>query len=225
MKTLFLILLIFLGGCASIYEQLRSKMQQRNETYSAKIAERWSGHPVDELVDKFGYPNRDFIAPNGNKVFVYEKSVKVYDNKTYQADYYGTIHESGGGETTYFCNTFFEVDSRKIILKVRCEGNACRDDFNRSTSSTEIKSENQKAGVELETKGMVEENRLQAQNIYKALQSAKRGDAISIKFFNGARVSGLFRTLQPETVEILRTKDNTIAKYRLGFIKTVKVVH
>jgi len=88
-----------------------------------QIIKTWNGHHIDELMDKWGYPQQSFIAENGNKVYVY----------SWEADYTTPIWTTpitdfkiyGGETTTFYCTTFFEVNNNETIVKGSYEGNAC----------------------------------------------------------------------------------------------------
>jgi len=74
------------------------------------------GHDIDEWVDKNGYPKKSFVAPNGNKVYVFhrERPGPIF---------YG--HGSIRPMPNYHCTTYLEVDNRGIIVRYRWEGNNC----------------------------------------------------------------------------------------------------
>jgi hypothetical protein len=90
---------------------------QSQEYYTTKI-KTWLGHHIDQLVDKWGYPQESFKAPNGNTVYVYHRETEA-------TIYYHTDHFSIPLPARRYCTTYFETDRRGIIVKGRGEGNAC----------------------------------------------------------------------------------------------------
>jgi hypothetical protein len=111
----FLIILsFFLVGCNWQSAQINRYPQ---------IIKTWNGHHIDELMDKWGYPQQSFIPENGNKVYVYSReadyttpiwTIPVTDFEIY-----------GGKTTTFYCTTFFVVNNNETIVKGSYEGNAC----------------------------------------------------------------------------------------------------
>jgi hypothetical protein len=104
--------------------------------YEAKL-QSWNGASVDSLVASWGYPSNQFVAPNGNTVYVYERTggfvmptttttnatVTGYGN---YAQGTATTTSYGGGVISMNCKTFFEAKSDKTIVSWRWEGNACK---------------------------------------------------------------------------------------------------
>ncbi|GMR20960.1 MAG: hypothetical protein BMS9Abin36_1558 [Gammaproteobacteria bacterium] len=88
-----------LAGCAT------------SEKYS-KLLDTWKGDPVERLVgSNWGYPDTIIKAPNGNDVYIY-KWESISTNKK-------------GYTNRYWCNTFFEIDDSKTIVRWRWKGNHC----------------------------------------------------------------------------------------------------
>ncbi len=114
----FFILVLCLGliGCATV---------RGYET----ILNSWIGHDINDLVNKWGYPD-SFIAPDGNKVYVFSNSRSfrrpMYTSMGYDAFGNATATTTGGGTATSWCKTYFEVDQNNKIIKWRWEGNSCR---------------------------------------------------------------------------------------------------
>jgi hypothetical protein len=87
------------------------------------------GHDIDELVSAWGYPQSSFQAPNGNTVYTYSSqgSYKMPTNTTvnvYGNTGYATT--TGGQTLNFWCQTFFEVNSNKKIVRWQYKGNNCR---------------------------------------------------------------------------------------------------
>lgn len=91
--------------------------------YSDSI-KTWNGHPIDKLQYRWGYPQQLFIAPNGNKVYVYSREA-IHTSPTWITPI-GNYKIFGGKTTTHYCNTYFEVNNNETIIKSSYEGNACR---------------------------------------------------------------------------------------------------
>jgi len=107
---------------------------------------KWIGVSINKLIEKHGYPDQSFTAPNGNTVYVVIKNVKklypvpvfrqpdrkevdMYNTKT-GAYSYGTT-TTGGGWTVEQqmqkseCAGYFEVNKDKIIVEVKFKGDEC----------------------------------------------------------------------------------------------------
>lgn len=112
-KIIILLFLIVFCGCATA-----SKLEKKISPFI--------GCNIEKLTDKWGYPEGSFIAPNGNKVYVYTlnsislpKQEKIkYSGANYtDGSYSGQIYKTGGGSTEFFCKIFFEVDKDNVITK------------------------------------------------------------------------------------------------------------
>ena len=89
----------------------------------------WIGRDVNELSAEFGYPVDRLTAPNGNKVYVYERRTSYTTPPVYQT--YGTgkeslIVETEGQTVESWCRIFLEVNEQGRIIQWHLEGNACR---------------------------------------------------------------------------------------------------
>jgi hypothetical protein len=110
------LLALLLAACAT-----RARMEENLDT--------WVGRDADSLSAEFGYPVDTLTAPNGNKVYVYERRTSYMTPPTYQT--YGEgkdklIVETEGQTVESWCKIFFETDERSQIVRWRLEGNACR---------------------------------------------------------------------------------------------------
>lgn len=115
---------VALSGCAT------------QAKYKARL-DSWIGAPIDNLVASWGYPATQLTAPNGNTVYVYERSggfvmpmttttnahVTGYGNSAYGT---ATTTSYGGQYINMSCRTFFEVGPSRTIVSWRYEGNACK---------------------------------------------------------------------------------------------------
>jgi len=110
------------------------------------VRSKWIGVSINKLIEKHGYPDQSFTAPNGNTVYVVIKNVKklypvsvfrqpdrkevdMYNTKT-GAYSYGTT-TTGGGWTVEQqmqkseCAGYFEVNKDKVIVEVKFKGDEC----------------------------------------------------------------------------------------------------
>lgn len=121
---------VIFGACASLSGcATQAKYKEKLNT--------WIGAPVDNLVSSWGYPSSQLTAPNGNTVYVYERSggyvtpttsttnasVTGYGNSAYGT---ATTTTYGGQFISMSCRTFFEVGPSRTIVSWRYEGNACK---------------------------------------------------------------------------------------------------
>lgn len=111
-----------------------------------EVKSKWIGVSIDKLIEKHGYPDQKFTAPNGNTVYVVIKNVSklypvpvfrqperkeidIFNTKT-GAYSYGTT-TTGGGWTLEQqmqkseCAGYFEVDRGNIIIEVKFKGEEC----------------------------------------------------------------------------------------------------
>jgi hypothetical protein len=100
------------------------------------VLSSWINSDITKLTDSWGYPAGSFIAPNGNKVYIYQRGgsftmPKTYETKAniyeYENYVYGnaTTNVYGGQTLTLWCRTYFEVDSFNRIIKWSWQGNNC----------------------------------------------------------------------------------------------------
>jgi hypothetical protein len=123
-SMLFLLFTFILSSCAG---------PSVNRARYESIVNSWLNNDINKLTDAWGYPTTSFIAPNGNKVFVFQrKSTSTSPVIAQQMPpignnpYFGpTTIITGGDTSTYWCNTYFEVNSTNTIIRWRIEGNSC----------------------------------------------------------------------------------------------------
>lgn len=110
------------------------------------VKSKWIGVSIDKLIEKHGYPDQSFTAPNGNTVYVVIKNVKklypvpvfrqperkdidIFNTKTGSYSYGSTT--TGGGWTVEQqmqkseCAGYFEVNRENIIVEVKFKGEEC----------------------------------------------------------------------------------------------------
>jgi len=111
-----------------------------------EVRNKWIGVSINKLIEKHGYPDQSFTAPNGNTVYVViknisklypvpvfrqpeRKDIDIFNTKT-GAYSYGTT-TTGGGWTVEQqmqkseCAGYFEVNREKIIVEVKFKGEEC----------------------------------------------------------------------------------------------------
>lgn len=111
-----------LAGCAT---------REKYENY----LQGWIGANISTVITAWGYPSGSLEDPtSGNLVYVWDRQSSYTSAPTYQTSVIMGRH--GGGYATTFgfpgqtyvyrCQTYFEVDKNKNILKWRTQGNDCR---------------------------------------------------------------------------------------------------
>jgi len=115
---------LVLAGCAT------------QAKYKATL-DTWIGQPAQSLVDSWGYPASQMQAPDGNTVYVYDRSgsfvmptttttnasVNAYGNHAYGT---ATSTTYGGNTINMNCTTFFEIGPNKTIVSWHSRGNNCK---------------------------------------------------------------------------------------------------
>ncbi|MEO6699324.1 MAG: hypothetical protein ABIR53_06520 [Paraperlucidibaca sp.] len=106
------------------------------ERYEARI-NTYVGKPISVVMDDWGYPSGSFDAPNGNTVYTWDKQSSYTSAPSVQTGVFTGTGSGGGGFFTGFgfgsntvtrrCQTYFEVDKQKVILRWRTQGNDCRE--------------------------------------------------------------------------------------------------
>lgn len=124
MKILILLLTVFIISCGPPLQ--------------TKLNEKFDGKNINEIVDSIGYPEKEIIAPNGNKVYVFTNSKTVHVaaryedrqtvNKVGNVTYIGKRTERVSDSSThhYECTLFLEVDNNNTVINWRAKGNRCR---------------------------------------------------------------------------------------------------
>lgn len=103
------------------------------ERYEAQL-QTYVGSNISSVIDAWGYPSGSFEAPNGNLVYVWDRQSSYTSPPSYQTTIitgrngigYGTTLGFPGQTYNLRCQTYFEVDKAKTILKWRTQGNDCR---------------------------------------------------------------------------------------------------
>ncbi len=96
------------------------------ETHLASLV----GQNANELSKEFGYPIGTTVAPNGNKVYIYERRKSYISPPSYQT--YGTgkdrvTVETEGQVVESWCKIYIEVGHENKVVRWHLEGNACRE--------------------------------------------------------------------------------------------------
>ncbi|HEU4669199.1 MAG TPA: hypothetical protein VFR91_00705 [Dyella sp.] len=125
MKTSWIVvaavLLPVLGGCAT---------QAR---YRAQL-DRWIGVPAHALVQDWGQPNGQVIAPDGNLEYIYIRRggfsaapVSTTNAAIKGMDYLpSTAITREGGYVSTSCTTYFELSGDRHVLSARFQGDGCK---------------------------------------------------------------------------------------------------
>ena len=118
-KIALVMLILLVSGCATTAK------------YHA-ILETWVNRDINQLIEEWGYPHNSLKLPNGNTVYIYGSADRyitpVQTFTTFHAvgdKLYADTMVMGGQSYTYWCRTFFEVNSENLIIKWRTEGNSC----------------------------------------------------------------------------------------------------
>jgi hypothetical protein len=94
--------------------------------YDAKL-NSWIGADINKLIASWGYSDSSFVAPNGNKVYVYSQSSSYTKPMITNINPYTNSAITYGGRTVeHWCNTYIEVDSTGRIIKCTWKGNHCK---------------------------------------------------------------------------------------------------
>ncbi|MBN2768406.1 MAG: hypothetical protein JXQ68_04840 [Campylobacterales bacterium] len=111
--------LLALSGCAS------------HENFVKKY-NGWIGKDINIFIDKYGYPDSSFEAPNGNTVYVYEEEkIESYPEIGFGwglGNYGNRVGWGMGGYHTVTqktCKLFLEVSRNNKIVKWNSRGNSC----------------------------------------------------------------------------------------------------
>ena len=119
------VLLSVVAGCA---HKGKEKSEDSERKFKAMM-HTWIGMPIDAAIKGVGYPDSQFLAPNGNMVYVYSQSnseTSPVTARTYRYNYIpDTTLYSGGETTTYWCKIFLEVGPDKKIIRWSAKGNWC----------------------------------------------------------------------------------------------------
>jgi len=120
LATLGVILALFLQGCAS------------HENF-VKTYNGWVGQSIHHFTAQAGYPDSTYTLPNGNTVYVYERTeITSYPTVTPAFGFgswghYGGVGITYGADVDYeTCKLFLEVDKKGVIVKWGSRGNDCR---------------------------------------------------------------------------------------------------
>jgi hypothetical protein len=89
-----------------------------------EITNSWKGFHIDKLAEVWGKPTGAFFKPNGNRVYAYEisRTRRLPSVSRYVGDKLYVFPAPTVVET---CNTYFETDSKGVIVGSTYEGNAC----------------------------------------------------------------------------------------------------
>ena len=105
MKKRYLMLLFLIAYVLLFQGCITTKAESRKGFTEA--LDSWIGHDVNEWIDSRGYPQRSFVAPNGNKGYVWIDSQEVTHKRlsyeqgtTTRHNYHGSSYRTDSEGTT-----------------------------------------------------------------------------------------------------------------------------
>lgn len=121
--SMIIISSMFLSGCAT------------NENF-VKQHNEWIGKNINDYIARSGYPDDSYEIPNGNKVYVYNKSTRyIFHGSPIGFGYFGRRGYFGGFPMGYgfyepdvivrSCTLFIETNKQGKIVKWGSKGNNC----------------------------------------------------------------------------------------------------
>jgi len=90
----------------------------------------WVGNDINTFISSLGHPDRTYVLPNKNTIYVYEESkIQSYPTMTigyggFYGPYYGGM-TYGSDITQETCKLFLEVNRQNKIVKWSSRGNNC----------------------------------------------------------------------------------------------------
>ena len=105
-----LIIILLLAGCAT-------------STNYINAMNSWRGSDMESLIKVWGPPDNSYIAPDGNRVYVYHQQ----GVETVPYSSYGDGPMALATMETYsvHCTTWFEINKQKRIVRTYAQGNSC----------------------------------------------------------------------------------------------------
>ncbi|WP_024333225.1 hypothetical protein [Desulfotignum balticum] len=115
MKRFIIVILccLILSGCVTREQKFANKLKTLH------------GTDATMLFDKMGYPTDTITAPNGNNVYIYNKSgssigtTPVFNYNTNLWEYHAVSRPRS-------CTIFFEVNQSGKIVNTQAKGNLCK---------------------------------------------------------------------------------------------------
>ena len=111
MRTVYHCLLIFISlslvGCVDT----KPPRPYPQDPYYKQMVRSWKGAPLDELVRKWGTPDKTYTT-NKTKFVIYENPMRY-------------ISPYALGWQTAYCTYTFELSKKDIVLRVEANGWAC----------------------------------------------------------------------------------------------------
>ena len=135
-KVVFLaISSVLLVGCASEFPDYYGNYNT--------VVSSWQGASATDLYKKWGYPDETQTLDNGNTLVLYSESWEETEPTTVEhtksGDKDSGTHSSkevisSGGTTSYSCKTWFEIDSKKVIVNTSLRGDYCGEHYDAGQS-------------------------------------------------------------------------------------------
>ena len=86
----------------------------------------YEGHNIKEIIESWGDPVKTYVAPNGNKVYVfYMADITTSKDVKYNKFGHYTSVRSNIAKVDV-CTTYFETDANGIIVRYSYEGIGCK---------------------------------------------------------------------------------------------------
>lgn len=102
------------------------------------VVNNWQGKNIKELQKAWGTPDTTAQLPNGNTLYVYKREQLYTTSPIYPATstnfvqvdgknrYIASYDEAVQGQTTSrYCRTWFEANSKGIIVQAQFQGSGC----------------------------------------------------------------------------------------------------
>lgn len=118
-KSLFTCLVMLLSSCFTPQTSLGYEQAMNS----------WIGSDIQEVMNRWGYPDREFKTPYGRTVYEWiTKDVHNVPARAYTTHNFNTkkdeVSVSGGYSKYLECKTWVEVDQKKV-MKITFHGNWC----------------------------------------------------------------------------------------------------
>ena len=118
MKYIFLLsLCLLLIACGVVEIATKEKYH--------KELDRFVGGKIERVVSEYGQADDVSESPNGNRLFIYTSSNTSTTPVTCTTDAQGKNNCVGGNTNHNWCKTYFEVNSKNLVLNYSLKGNNC----------------------------------------------------------------------------------------------------
>lgn len=120
-----------LAACAApgsiFYRPSPAEIAEANKTPDEQFNDRWTGHPEDDILLRYGKPNDIIQLASGNKIYSYHSEFTQSGARGFANQYAGAMRSD---TVTIYCDRRFEIDVRTAtVFRASISGNRC--DYNR----------------------------------------------------------------------------------------------